>query len=593
VAKQEEWQLLRQYYNGIFFFHARVLQEIQPIYIELSTIYRQQDQEFIQLLNQLRNNQITAEDLSILNKYVRPDFDATKEEGYITLSTHNAKADLINIKALEALKEKEWNFEAEITGEYPKHLYPIEPTLALKLGAQVMFIKNDNSLDKQYFNGKMGKIQSLSEQEITVYFPEEKKAINVEIFEWNNIRYVLNTSTGAIEEEVIGTFVQYPLKLAWAITVHKSQGLTFDKAVLDVSDVFAPGQAYVALSRLRSLKGLVLLSPLRMNGISSDEEVLNYAENKATEEILQHSLAKETQVFWLNTLINAFDFKELAQEWRNHLFSYNTEAPKSPKTKHQDWVKIQVVKITEILEPSGKFMSQLHTIFSGENLDINFVKERCDAAYQYFFKTLDCVAEELLLKIEEVKRIKKAKAFYDELSVLEELQIKSILQLKKTKLLTNIIVEGKEISKKNLISEDMNTYKLNKLVVVAERFRISHAALVEDDEEVSYYNDSKKKKTKEPKKSTYEDTLELWKQNLSIYEIAKHRKLTPQTIYNHFAKLIQMEIVQLSDILPEDKISDLKAAFKDYKGDSLGELKEIHGDQFSWDELKLYKASLG
>jgi uncharacterized protein YpbB len=237
-------------------------------------------------------------------------------------------------------------------------------------------------------------------------------------------------------------------------------------------------------------------------------------------------------------------------------------------------------------------MSQLHKIFSDENLDVNFVKERCDAAYQYFFKTLDTVAEELLLKIEEVKRIKKVKAFYDELLVLEELQIKSILQLKKAKLLTNIIVEGKEISKKNLISEDMSTYKINKLVVVAERFRTSHAALVEDDEDVSYYTDSKKKKTKEPKKSTIEDTLELWKQNLTIYEIAKQRKLTPQTIYNHFTKLIQMEIVQLSDILPEDKISELKAAFKDFKGESLGELKEIHGDKFSWDELRLYKASL-
>jgi uncharacterized protein YpbB len=177
--------------------------------------------------------------------------------------------------------------------------------------------------------------------------------------------------------------------------------------------------------------------------------------------------------------------------------------------------------------------------------------------------------------------------------VLEELQIKAILQLKKAKLLTNIIVEGKEISKKNLISEDISAYKINKLVVVAERFRTSHAALVEDDEDVSYYTDSKKKKTKEPKKSTIEDTLELWKQNLSIYEIAKQRKLTPQTIYNHFTKLIQMEIVQLSDILPEDKISELKAAFKDFKGESLGELKEIHGDKFSWDELRLYKASLG
>ena len=197
-----------------------------------------------------------------------------------------------------------------------------------------------------------------------------------------------------------------------------------------------------------------------------------------------------------------------------------------------------------------------------------------------------------MLKIEEVQRIKKVKAFYDELMTLEELQIKAILQLKKAKLLTNIIVEGKEISKENLTSDEINTYKINKLVVVSERFKALKSDLVEEDEEVSYYADAGKKKTKEPKKSTTEETLLLWKQNLSIQEIAKERKLTPQTIYNHFAKLIELEVVQLSEILPEDKITQLKAAFKDFKGESLGELKEIHGDTFSWDELRLYKASV-
>jgi hypothetical protein len=568
------------------------MQQYPPLYIELDKIFRQTDSEFIAVLNNLRLNKITSDDVQLLNQFVQPKFNLKSNKGYIILTTHNAKADTINAQSLQDLEGKQFTYLPEITDDFPEKIFPLDEQLQLKVGAQVMFVKNDLNFEKQYYNGKMGVIKSLTEKEIFVHFPEENKTIEVERYEWQNIRYKVNENTKEIEEEIIGTFVHYPIKLAWAITVHKSQGLTFDKAALDVSQVFAPGQAYVALSRLRSLKGLILLSPLQMNGISSDAEVLNYAANKASEEILQHSLAKETQVFWLNTLINAFDFKELVQEWRNHLFSYNAEAPKSPKTKHNDWAKIQNDKIAEILEPSGKFMSQLHTIFSDENLDINFVKERCDAAYQYFFKTLDCVAEELLLKIEEVKRIKKVKAFYDELSVLEELQIKSILQLKKTKLLTNIIVEGKEISKENLISEDISTYKINKLVVVAERFRTSYAALVEDDDEVSYYGDSKKKKTKEPKKSTIEDTLELWKQNLSIYEIAKQRKLTPQTIYNHFTKLIQMEIVQLTDILPEDKISELKVAFKDFKGESLGELKEIHGDKFSWDELRLYKASL-
>ncbi|WP_324067584.1 MAG: helix-turn-helix domain-containing protein [Flavobacterium sp.] len=592
VVKNEEWEMLKNYYRGMFFFHSHIIQQYPPLYIELDKIFRQTDAEFIDVLNNLRHNKITSEDVQLLNQFVQPDFDLKKNKGFIILTTHNSKADTINAKSLADLEGKQFTYLPEITADFPEKIYPLEEKLQLKVGAQVMFIKNDLNFEKQFFNGKMGVISSLTEKEIFVHFPEESKTIEVERYEWQNIRYKVNENTKEIEEEVIGTFVHYPIKLAWAITVHKSQGLTFDKAALDVSQVFAPGQAYVALSRLRSLKGLILLSPLRMNGISSDEEVLNYAENKASEEILQHSLAKETLVFWLNTLLNSFDFKELGQEWRNHLFSYNSEAPKSPKTKHNDWAKTQHDKIVEILEPSGKFLSQLHKIFSDENLDVNFAKERCDAAYQYFFKTLDAVAEELLLKIEEVKRIKKVKAFYDELLVLEELQIKAILQLKKAKLLTNIIVEGKEISKKNLISEDISAYKINKLVVVAERFRTSHAALVEDDEDVSYYTDSKKKKTKEPKKSTIEDTLELWKQNLSIYEIAKQRKLTPQTIYNHFTKLIQMEIVQLSDILPEDKIFDLKAAFKDFKGESLGELKEIHGDKFSWDELRLYKASL-
>ena len=592
VVKNEEWNVLKNYYRGMFFFHSHIMQQFPPLYIELDKIFRQTDAEFIDVLNNLRHNKITPSDIKILNQFVNPTFDLKKNKGYITLTTHNAKADTINAKSLDDLEGKQFTYLPEITDDFPEKIFPLDEKLKLKVGAQVMFIKNDLNFEKQFYNGKMGVIQSLTEKEIFVHFPEENKTIEVERYEWQNIRYKVNENTKEIEEEVIGTFVHYPIKLAWAITVHKSQGLTFYKAALDVSQVFAPGQAYVALSRLRSLKGLILLTPLQMNGISSDEEVLNYAENKASEEILKHSLAKETMFFWLNSLLNSFDLKQLGQEWRNHLFSYNSEAPKSPKTKHNDWAKSQHDAMATLLEPSTKFLTQLHKIFSDEQLNVHFVKERCEAAYNYFFKTLDVVAEELLLKIEEVKRIKKVKAFHDELLALEELQIKTILLLKKAKLLTNIIVEGKEISKENLFSEDSNTYKINKLVVVSERFKALKSDLIEEDEEVSYYTDSGKKKTKEPKKSTTEETLLLWKQNLSIQEIAKERKLTPQTIYNHFAKLIELEVVQLSEILPEDKIIQLKAAFKDFKGESLGELKEIHGDTFSWDELRLYKASV-
>lgn len=590
VVKNEEWQMLQKYYRGMFFFHSHVVQQYPPLYIELDKIFRQTDNQFISVLNNLRNNRITTDDLQVLNQFVKPDFDIKANKGYIILTTHNAKADAINSDALQELSGKQYTYQPEIVDDFPEKIYPVDPSLQLKVDAQIMFIKNDLSFEKQFFNGKMGIIKSLSDNEILVHFPEENKTIEVERYEWQNIRYKLNENTKEIEEELLGTFTHFPIKLAWAITVHKSQGLTFDRAVLDVSRVFAPGQAYVALSRLRSLNGLILLSPLQMNGISSDEDVLHYASNKASEEILQDSLTAETKNYLYNCLISSFDFKTLIQEWRNHSFSYNQEAPKSPKMKHRDWAKTNAESIAELGDASVKFQSQLHKLFSENPVNFEFIRQRCDAAYEYFFKTLDNGVEELLLKIEEVKRTKKVKAFYDELLFLEELQIKTVLQLKKVRLLLKILSEGKEISKQNLLSDEAKHYKINKLVLVSQRFKEQHAALVEEDDDASYY-EPKMKKKKEPKKATIEETLELWKQNLSIPEIAKQRKLTPGTIFGHFTKLIQMEIITLSDILPDDKIAALREAFFDFKGESLGELKEIHGDTFSWDELKLFKAS--
>lgn len=592
VVKNEEWQQLRNYYSGMFFFNSHIVQHYPPLYIELEKIYRQTDTEFISVLNNLRQNKITHSDLEILNQFVQPDFDFKKNKGYITLTTHNAKADAINQQSLADLKGKSYFYHAEIVGDFPEKIFPLEDKLELKVGAQIMFVKNDLNFEKQYFNGKMGVIKSLSEKEILVHFPEENKTIEVEKYEWQNIKYSLNPNTKEIEEEIVGTFVHYPIKLAWAITVHKSQGLTFDKAALDVTQVFAPGQAYVALSRLRSLKGLILLSPMRMNGISSDEEVLSYSENKASEEILKTQLQEETKNFVLQSLLKTFDFKEIVQEWRNLFFSFKAEAPKSPKSKHLKWANANYQKMEAMEIPAQKFQSQLVKLFNEENLNSAFIQERCNAAYDYFFMTFDDVAEDLLLKIEEIKRTKKVKAFFDELAQLEELQTQSIIHLMKAKQLIKIVVEGKEISKENLKTTDANVYKINKLVVVSNRFREEFSSLIEDEEDTSYYKKTKKKKTKEPKKSTIEETLELWKQNLSIHDIAKQRKLTEQTIFNHFAKLIQMEVIELSDILPQDTISDLRKAFKNYKGESLSELKEQYGDTFSWDELRLFKASL-
>jgi uncharacterized protein YpbB len=592
VIRDEEWRILRNYYKGKFFFHSHAVQISPPLYIELSKIYRQTDTDFISVLNNLRNNQITQQDIAVLNQYVKPDFDLKENKGYITLTTHNAKADAMNAQALEDLKGELITYKPEIVGDFPEKIFPIESQLQLKIGAQVMFVKNDLSFEKNYFNGKMGVIKYLGMQEITVYFPEEDKTIEVDKYEWQNIRYKVDPTTKEIEEEVLGTFVHYPIKLAWAITVHKSQGLTFDKAAIDVSQVFMPGQAYVALSRLRSLEGLILLSPLRMNGISNDQDVMDYAQNKATEELLKNSLHFETKNFIHNYLINSFDWADLAQEWRNHKYSYSEKSESSEKSKHALWATKQLDAMDRLLDPSKKFIHQLNKIFNTETVDLIHVSERIQAAFDYFLKPMDDLVFEILWKLEEVKRVKKVKAFYEELSALEELQTKAVLRLMKAKLLIETVVAGETISKEKLTSDEIKKYIPRKKEAIEKQFKKVHVTLIEDDKDLERYTSKKKTDKKAPKKSTVEETYYLWIAKNSIQDIATIRKLTPQTIESHLVKLIQSKKINVQDILAEDKIIELTGAFKHYKEESLSPMKEQFGEKYSWDELRMFKASL-
>ncbi|WP_188620808.1 helix-turn-helix domain-containing protein [Flavobacterium suaedae] len=592
VIRNEEWEVLRQFYAGKFFFHSHVVQQNPPLYIELDKIYRQTDEQFIGVLNNLRNNIITKNDLQVLNQFVKPDFDIKNNPGYITLTTHNAKADTMNANALKDLKGKAHTYLPEIVDDFPEKIYPVEEELKLKVGAQVMFIKNDPSPEKNYFNGKIGVIESLSEGEIMVHFPEEDLTIEAEKYEWQNIRYYVDEQTKEIKEEILGTFVQYPLKLAWAITVHKSQGLTFDKAVLDVSRVFMPGQAYVALSRLRSLEGLVLLSPMQMNGILNDADVMQYASEKAKADDLEASLQQETKVFIGNFLINSFDWKDLATQWQKHKMSYLQESDRALKGKYRQWAQQQEDKIHKLLDPAGKFINQLNSLFYKPDTDMTFVKERVVAAYNYFFSVMDGLTGEILAKMEEIKRLRKAKGFYEELAELEELQTNAVLQLMKAKLLMQAVVAGVEINRENLTSPEIRSYKKDKLTAIRKKMPAAPTILDDYEEDYSERYAPKKKKSKTPKKSTLEETFELWEQKMSIAEIAAKRKLTETTIQSHFAGLIQKGKVKVTDVLPQDKIDALKVAFTDFDGQSLTEIKQKSGDQFSWGELRLYRASL-
>ncbi len=591
VVKDQEWQLLRQYYRGKFFFHALVTQRQPPLYIELPKIFRQSDTDFIRILNRLRNNELHSDDLKLLQRFVQPEFKANPESGYITLTTHNAQADAINQKSLKDLPETSMTYLPDIVGDFPEKMYPIEASLELKIGAQVMFIKNDWSAQKQYYNGKMGVVASLSEDEILVRFPDESLTITVEKYEWQNIRYSLDEVTREIKEEILGTFVHYPLRLAWAITVHKSQGLTFERAALDVSQVFMPGQAYVALSRLRSLDGLVLLSPLQMNGLSNDEAVVQYSSGQLSDEEIKDELKIETQKYTELFVIQAFDFTHLIQHWRHHRFSYQQKAPNSEKAKHAIWAQNQHEKIEQLAIPAQKFQQQLRRLFSAHPMDFAFISERIQAAYEYFFPVLDALMSDLLLMLEIAHHARKAQGFAEELLELEIHQNLAISELIRAKNLVNIIAQNLPISKENMHTDALKNYRIHKLEWAKTQYQEQYAQLIDDDS-FEVKQTSKKKKVKEPKKSTYLETLELWHQQNTIKEIARIRKLTPQTIATHMAKLIEIKAVSIEDVLPQDKREALAEVFKGYDEPSLNPLKEKYGDQFTWDELKIFRASL-
>ncbi len=287
IADMEQWDILKSYYESPFFFSSKVIQSNKPVYIELKKIYRQNEQEFIELLNRVRVNQVSVNELNLLNSKYNPTFSPNKDANYITLATHNKIVDSTNLAKLTELSSELHLFEASITGTFPDNIMPTDKILQLKEGAQIMFIKNDKA--KRYYNGKIAKINSIEESKIIVGFSDGDE-ITVEKQLWNNIKYTWNEKQKKIEEEIIGTFVQFPIKLAWAITVHKSQGLTFENVIADLGAAFTSGQVYVALSRCTTFNGLVLKTRIDNKAIKTAPEVLNFAKNETPSTLIVQEL---------------------------------------------------------------------------------------------------------------------------------------------------------------------------------------------------------------------------------------------------------------------------------------------------------------
>ena len=582
VVKQEEWEVLKYYYKGMYFFQSEVITQNPLLYVELETIYRQTDKLFISILNHLRENQLTSEDIKQLEKYVQPDFPKKHLKDYITLTTHNAKADAMNQREMSKLSSPLFSYEADIVDDFPEYLYPIEKVIQLKEGARVMFIKNDISGEHLFFNGKMGTVVSLSEGEITVKL-DGGRVINVERYEWENVRYKLNETTKDIEEERLGSFTQYPLRLAWAITIHKSQGLTFEKAILDLASVFASGQAYVAFSRLRSLEGLILLSSVSAHGINNNGEVIGYAENKASEKEVQTACYTGKTEFLQENILNTFQWNTLLEEWVLHRNSYSGEI--GNKNLYKDWASQQLVRVQELVTVSEKFIKQLKTLFNNAT-DVQHIFERVAKGITYFTPLLKQLWYEVLLVEGKIANQKKVKQFFTELKELDNSLSETLKKLFRLEQMIQLAQSDQPFDKEKIHSAKLETLyseltgKINN-ILKNEKLFIGEYPLSKDD------------KPKKEKRSTYDITLQLWKEGKTVVEIAKERTLSQATIYSHIAKCIEQDKIAITEVLPEETINELNTIFKE--NEELTTLKSLYEkteERYSWDELRLFRAYL-
>ena len=463
VVKESEWSLLREYYHTPYFFGSLALQQTQHVTIELQHVYRQTDLKFINILNEVRENRLTTESLALLNSRVDIACKSSKysgnsehsentefkiqnselSDGTIRLTTHNATANSYNEERMDALKGVRFTFKATVTGTFPESSYPAEETLVLKKGCQVMFLKND-SQGARYYNGKLGIVTSVDASTICVQGIDDGDIVEVEPEVWTNARYVIDKETKEIREEIDGEFRQYPLRLAWAITIHKSQGLTFDRAVLDVNAAFAAGQVYVALSRCRTLEGLTLTAPLSASAVRTDITVGNYMSSEL--EQARHTatrLAELQRDYYLYLLTELFDFKSLEWDFHRvlrlldeHLYKVYPQLLKSYKETDEQFAR-------DITAVSNTFYRQYASLVmqTAEYDADTHLADRIHKAASYFAERLDTLMGALIERTRldsDNKEIKER--------ITEAVYALSQSFAQKTHLLKHVTDKGFEIS---------------------------------------------------------------------------------------------------------------------------------------------------
>lgn len=652
VIKDDEWRLLKQHYNTGFFFGSNAFQSSNALTIELKHIYRQESEEFIRILNEIRNDCLSPESSETLNDRFIPNFTAKDGEAYITLTTHNNRADRMNSAELIKLKKKNFVYEAEVDGKFPEYTYPTHLELELKVGAQVMFVKNDSSPEKRYFNGKIGTIVNLDEDEVMVRCPGDNFDIVTSPEIWKNIQYSIKPETKEIMEDEIGSFSQIPLRLAWAITIHKSQGLTFEKVIIDAQEAFAHGQTYVALSRCKTLEGIVLTGPLTRKSIINNQEVASFSkiaeENQPDSSILRTS----QKAYQLNLIDEIFNFYSFLQPVSRILDIYFKNKGSISGNLLDQLTILKEKGVTELLKVNTTFKSQLKTL--SEDLapvENPVVQERFKKAVAYFEKhTQDFIKKPL----EELNFATDNKAIKQDitkhLDVLEELlaikffcfkglkngfetlkyldlRAKASLQKEEKQKRTkedfvtstehkDLFESLRELRKILSTEEDIAPYQVftqkallemcEVLPVTAGQLRaitdIGKVRLKKYGPEIlavikEYCKLNKiepqEKSNVVPKKSgTQQASYELFKSGKSIAEIAAERDLTTSTIEGHLTTFLALGKIEITELMPEEKYMELKNLMETIPHEGFSDLKSKIDEKFSYGDLRMVRNAM-
>ena len=531
VVRDEEWTLLGKYYDSPYFFSSLALKQTGHITIELKHVYRQNDLEFLSLLNKIRDNKADQDTFNRLNNRYIPNFVPPSDTDYIRLVTHNYQAQSINEGKLAELPGVSRQYKASITGEFPEQSYPTEFVLELKENAQVMFVKNDSTGKGRYYNGMLGKVVSTTPRGVTVKGNETGELIDLLPEEWTNAKYVLNKDTHEIEEEVEGTFKQFPLRLAWAVTIHKSQGLTFEHAIIDAQHSFAHGQTYVALSRCKTLEGLVLSSPLSTNAVICDEKVHQFNIDASAHLPNNEMLSQMQRAYELNLIDELFDFRPIGIAFeRITRFIDEHFARRYPRLL-QEYRQARPI-LDEIVAVAAKFRLQYTQMLAtqqGQELG-NEVIKRIRSGAEYFHKRLSLLVEmHRKNKIDtDNKALKKTlKERYSD--VHEALDFKWNLLKYESREDVSFGIGDYLSAKAKLLLGTMDTDKPN----------------------------TKKAKEVKPKVDTKLATFNLYRLGMSIDDIAKRRELTKSTICTHLAHYVGEGAIAISEFVDDKKRQEI------------------------------------